>query len=589
MSETTVPGPPQPAGSAPQSWRPGTWIEGWQLEEVLGRGGMGVVYRARDTQGRAVALKTLARSADAHARERFRREGVAQARVDGHPNVVRVHAAGEHLGQPYLVQEEVSGGSLGERLSQGPLRPAEACELVAALARGVAHLHAQGILHRDIKPTNVLFDGARGTPKLCDFGLAQLADAESLTRTGQTLGTVAYMAPEQVDAAKHADARTDVYGLGALLFACVAGRPPRVSEGSAVNVLYELLSRPAPRLRSVKPDAPAGLDELCARALASEPRERFASALELAEALEDPALLTPHQRGRSRGLLLATGLAACALVGAGVFLRASPPEGPAASPSPSRRISRARSAATPAPGWRISAGQTLVYRVTWEEQSYSKVHDVSDSLLILRFSEGSGPDQLRFAAEWRFASVRFPAEVLIQIQAEALARSHGKTALVASLDPRSGALTLLQGPQQVFEQVRPQRATAADIDPRGRPSAEGLEFSWASGAFATTALQRALELLFAREVYPAGLKFRWTPGRNGYETPAERETPERALTPLHWNQPYEGGQALEGRYTLQGTRRRVDGLPARLELRQEADFGGRYQAFDEIVFELKRD
>jgi len=590
LSDETVAAPSGPAGAAPQGWQPGQWVEGWQLEELLGRGGMGVVYRARDAQGRAVALKTLARDASPQVRERMRREGVAQARADGHPNVVRVHAAGELLGQPYLVQELVSGGTLGDRLSQGPLPAPEACELVAALARGVAHLHARGILHRDLKPSNVLFDGARGTPKLCDFGLARLADAESLTKTGQTLGTVSYMAPEQVDAAKHADERTDVYGLGALLFACLAGRPPRASEGTAVNALYELLSRPAPRLRSVKPDAPQALDALCARALASDPAERFSSALELAEALEDPRLLEPPSAPRRAPLLVgALALLAAALAGVlGWRGREGEPGEPSRLPGTTRRTPRP----TPQPRWRIAPGQTLRYRVTWEEESYTKVHDRFDSRLLLRFSAGDSPGRLRFAAEWRFLKVEFPnasGEAIASIPPESLARSHGKTALAATLDLASGALVVQRYPVEVFEQIKPQSATPVDADPRAQVSREGLEISWASGAFQSRALPRALELLFARTAYPESIRFRWAPRRRGFMVPELLDPRVRVLTPLHWTLPYDAGRPLEQHYTLKGTRRSEGGVPVQLQLRQEADFEGKFRALDLIEFKLERD
>lgn len=179
-------------------WSPGARVGEHVLEERLGSGGMGVVFAARHVTTSALhVIKVL--TADApDLRARFQREAEALSRVDGHPHVARVHAAGEHRGRPYLVMEHLAGGDLAERLRRGPLPPAEAVRVILAVCDGLAHVHARGVLHRDLKPGNVLFD-ERGCPKLADFGLARGARDDALTRTGEVVGTPSYMAPEQAD------------------------------------------------------------------------------------------------------------------------------------------------------------------------------------------------------------------------------------------------------------------------------------------------------------------------------------------------------------------------------------------------------
>ncbi|MBL4845440.1 MAG: serine/threonine protein kinase [Planctomycetes bacterium] len=187
--------------------------------EVLGeiaRGGFGVVYRARDTQGSEVAIKVLLDARDEDEVERFLREGDAATRMS-HPNLVRVHGMGRDQGRPYLVMDYVDGPTLASRLARhGHLPLRESARLVADLARAVSAAHAAGVLHRDLKPENVLFEGDR--PLLTDFGIARVADARTLTQTGELLGTPGYMAPEQIEGDRtRFGPPTDVYGLGAIL------------------------------------------------------------------------------------------------------------------------------------------------------------------------------------------------------------------------------------------------------------------------------------------------------------------------------------------------------------------------------------
>ena len=201
-----------PAASDPaaETLPPDSTVPGFRIEGVLGRGGMGVVYQARqEGLNRSVALKMVLAGAHASAEEkqRFLAEAAAVARLQ-HSNIVQVHAIGTHDGSPYFALELCSGGSLRDRLRGEPQPPRVAAELVAKLARAMHSAHAAGVIHRDLKPANVLFDG-QGEPKVTDFGLAKQGD-QDLTVTGQVMGTPSYMAPEQVRGeARRVSAATD--------------------------------------------------------------------------------------------------------------------------------------------------------------------------------------------------------------------------------------------------------------------------------------------------------------------------------------------------------------------------------------------
>ncbi|RMG06523.1 MAG: serine/threonine protein kinase [Planctomycetota bacterium] len=247
---------------------------------MLGRGGMGAVYRARDPSGREVALKVMLPGADPDGRllRRFQSEVEAVARVGTGPNVVRIHRAGEHRGMPFAVYDLIEGRDLAARLkAEGPLPLDEALRLTEEVARTVAHCHRQGVLHRDLKPANILLRDD-GVPFLTDFGLAlETTSEERLTKTGEVLGTPAYMAPEQAEGDKEAmGTRTDVYALGAILYALTTGRPP--FEGDALHVLRKVLLNPPPPVQQHVPGLPAALDAVCRKAMAKDPASRYPTA-----------------------------------------------------------------------------------------------------------------------------------------------------------------------------------------------------------------------------------------------------------------------------------------------------------------------
>ncbi len=283
----------------------------YEVLDEIGRGGVAIVYRARDERlGTFVAVKVLAPNfaRDDQAVARFEREARAASTVD-HPAIARLLDLGLDGGTRYLVFEMLTGGTLAERLHrEGPLPWREAVRLSAQVARALAALHAAGVLHRDVKPGNVLLD-ALGNAKLADFGTARDPSSEDgLTKTGELAGTPEFAAPEQHDGGS-VDERCDLYGLGALLYALLAGEPP--FRGNGFQLLKKVLEEPAPDVRRRAPGTPSEVAALVARLLAKVPAERGATAESVASELE--ALEVERAPARSP-LLLALGASLVALV-----------------------------------------------------------------------------------------------------------------------------------------------------------------------------------------------------------------------------------------------------------------------------------
>ena len=272
----------------------------FHLEAVVGRGGMGVVYSARQPSlDRVAAVKVIApeRARDPVARERFAREVRSLARVE-HPNVVPIYQAGEAGGRLYLAMRLVDGPDLKALLAtEGPLEPARAVRLVKQVAGALAAAHAQGLVHRDVKPRNVLVaePGPGEHAYLVDFGLARcMRRGGSLTTAGQCHGTLDYMAPE-VLRGEVAAVAADIYSLGCLLYELLAGRVPFPADDEAAKIAAHLLRRP-PALAAHDP-AMSGLDAVVRRALAKSPRDRYPSVGDLARAA---ALALPARPARAR-------------------------------------------------------------------------------------------------------------------------------------------------------------------------------------------------------------------------------------------------------------------------------------------------
>ena len=267
-------------------------IPGYEVLGLLGRGGMGKVYKARQLGlNRLVALKMILSGVHAHPVElaRFRTEAEAGARLQ-HPNIVQIYEVDEYDGVPFLALEYVAGASLEQRLHDQPLPPRQAAELVATLAGAVHHAHQQGIVHRDLKPANVLLADSKEpwqfSLKVTDFGLAKKLDEIGQTQTGAVLGTPSYMAPEQAAGrVKDIGPATDVYALGVILYEALTGRPPFVAS-SLMETLEQVRSQEPTPLRHLEPKVPRPLEVICLKCLAKEPERRYPSAKALAADLE---------------------------------------------------------------------------------------------------------------------------------------------------------------------------------------------------------------------------------------------------------------------------------------------------------------
>jgi serine/threonine-protein kinase len=277
---------------APGDLAAGSQIAGYQIEEQIGRGGMAVVYRAFDPRlGRSVALKILAPelARDAAFRERFGREMRAAAAVD-HPHIVPVFDAGEATGILFIAMRYVAGQDLRTLLDrERMLPPARVAHIVSQVASALDEAHARGLVHRDVKPGNMLIGTVAGSGQpdhvyLSDFGLSkQSLSSTSLTATGQFLGTLDYMAPEQVEG-RPIDGRADLYALACSAFEMLAGTPP-FKRDEGVAVLWAQLSAPTPSLQAIRPELPSAVDQVMGRALAKSPGDRYQTCTAFAAAL----------------------------------------------------------------------------------------------------------------------------------------------------------------------------------------------------------------------------------------------------------------------------------------------------------------
>jgi ABC-type amino acid transport substrate-binding protein/tRNA A-37 threonylcarbamoyl transferase component Bud32 len=266
----------------------GRVVGDYELLQEIAQGGMGVIYKARQKSlQRVVAVKMIRAGQLASSLEvqRFRAEAEAAAQLD-HPNIVPIYDVGEQEGQHYFSMKLIEGRSLSPHLERFRADPAAAAALMVPLARAVQYAHDQGILHRDLKPANILLDD-QGQPHITDFGLAKrVAGAETarLTQTGAILGTPGYMAPEQASGHKELTPAVDVYGLGAILYELLTGRPP-FQAATPMDILTQVVSREPDRPRSINPAVPRDLETICLKALAKEPNRRYPSAGAMAEDL----------------------------------------------------------------------------------------------------------------------------------------------------------------------------------------------------------------------------------------------------------------------------------------------------------------
>lgn len=271
----------------------GQIIGGFEIIREIGRGGMGVVYEARQASPRRnVALKVLPREL-AHVPQvaaRFADEANRMAMLEGHPNIVAVYAAGEDGGVAYFAMQLLSGADLDQRLQrEGRLYLDDAAEIIAQVAEALDFAHQRGVVHRDVKPANIMFD-SQGRPLVTDFGIAKARDEYRLTQTGMTIGTPEYASPEQIKG-NHRDGRSDVYSLGVVLYQAVCGQMPFTATTPMAYAIKHVSEPPLPA-SSVVGDIPQVLEHVIMRCLAKEPHERFSSGHELAAALRN--LRLPH-------------------------------------------------------------------------------------------------------------------------------------------------------------------------------------------------------------------------------------------------------------------------------------------------------
>jgi eukaryotic-like serine/threonine-protein kinase len=330
---------------------PTTIAERYRLEELIATGGMGSVYRALDQHlGRPVAIKVLKRSLadEPMFLERFRREARAAGAIN-HPNVARVFDYGERGSEPFIVMELVEGETLAERIDrQGRLPWREAFAIAEQVARALAAAHAHGVVHRDVKPANILLD-ASGHVKVSDFGIARAARATTLTRPGMVLGSPNYVAPEQAQGNPVAPA-ADLYSLGCVLFEAVTGSTPYQGP-NAVAIATQHVSADVPDPRGLVPDLPAEAAELVMRSLRKDPAARFPSGSAMAEALA--AVAAQGQAPRRDDPTVA--------------MPAVRPAPPAAGPAPTSVLA----GHTPSFGWPAApapvAGRRAAGRGRWRE------------------------------------------------------------------------------------------------------------------------------------------------------------------------------------------------------------------------------
>ncbi len=330
--------------------------------ERIGRGGMGEIYRATDTTlGRTVALKVLddRYARDENVRARFTREALAAARLSGTGNIVTIYDVGEWQDRPFIVMEHIDGGSLEERLRRGAVPVAQALDWLEQTAHALDAAHRAGVVHRDVKPANLLIDRG-GRIHVADFGIASAIGLDSLTQTGTVLGTASYLSPEQAKG-ERTTAATDVYSLAVVAFELLAGRRPFVAESVAAEAAMHVASA-IPAISDVEPSLPRELDPVFERALAKEPGRRYGSAAEFVAALRAaleraagptrvvapaprprraaaaaPAPVPVGGRGTRPGWLVPVlGLLVLGLVGAGIAYAVTRDGSSAARPAPVR-------------------------------------------------------------------------------------------------------------------------------------------------------------------------------------------------------------------------------------------------------------
>ena len=330
---------------------PGSVVAGCRIDAVVGRGGMGVVYAATQLAlQRPVALKVIVPelASDLEFRQRFERESRLAASIE-HPNVIPVHEAGEGDGLLYLLMRYIEGTDLRELIvAEGPLAPERAARLVAQTASALAAAHRRGLVHRDVKPANVLVARGEGEEEHCyltDFGIARDVGAETaLTRTGSVVGTVDYLAPERIEGAR-GEPPADIYALGCVLFQTLTGEVPYKRDTEPAK-MFAHISAPVPSVRALRPETAADLDAITAKAMAKAPEDRFESAGEMFRALQ---AVTGDLRPRPGAPPTSERTRAAATKAGPTRPAAEPAAPPPAAPTPAAPTPAAPTPAAPTP------------------------------------------------------------------------------------------------------------------------------------------------------------------------------------------------------------------------------------------------
>ncbi|WP_433565161.1 serine/threonine-protein kinase PknD [Nocardia sp. CA-151230] len=394
-------------GGVDATWGPAETFGRYRLLSLLGQGGMGQVWRAHDSlTNRVVALKVLPEryADDERLRERFRRECRAVAQLT-EPHVIPIHDFGDIDGRLYLNMRLIEGTNLRKLITrEGALSPQRAVAIITQVAGALQAAHDAGLVHRDVKPTNILL-GADEFAYLIDFGIAHAADDRTLTAIGETIGTVAYMAPEEISAEVKADARVDVYALTCVLYECLTARPPFASSLGIEGVIAHHLHTPPPRPSTTTPDVPTAFDAVIAKGMAKNPDDRYQTARELAAAaraaMDDSAVSTTggvaagHRRRirlspKTAGLLVAA-VGVTALAGVAVVISVQRGSGGGGnSPAP---IAPAYSAQIPLP----FTGVSLPTGVAVDAAGNVYVTDMGNDRVVKLAADASTPSPLPFA------------------------------------------------------------------------------------------------------------------------------------------------------------------------------------------------
>lgn len=404
---------------------PGARLGPWVLQEKLGAGGMGAVFLASSGEGN-FAIKTLHMGGEKEDRERLMREIEAQGKFHTHRNVVRVRSWGEANGVPYLVADLAEGGSLHQLLREGPLRVADAVRIVRDVAAGLAHLHAHGVTHRDLKPGNILFD-TDGTAKLVDFGLARFEGARSLTQSGTMIGTLGYLSPEQARGAKGGPP-ADVWALGCVLHTCLTCSPP---FGHGIGSVDRILKEEPPPLTTAREDerVPEWLGALYKRLLTADPLLR-PSAQEVARLFEaQRAELPQRSAGLSAGIVglalfagLGVGAAAVSLMARRLVPQVEIP----AAPSPAGPVTPPPAAGSPpvSPGPRPAEAAAIEVWPVKPDQVLSVWLSCKSDLRTEAGRASRRQDERQYWFTWRVEAVR---DGQVEVRARATRIKHAWT------------------------------------------------------------------------------------------------------------------------------------------------------------------